>query len=242
MLALIDAIGEALDGRELTRAELAETVGDQRLSESWGSMLKPAAAAGALVFARGEGQTVRFTRPAWTPGDPAAAVAEVTRRYVRAGGPVTREDLARWWGTSPAEGGRMLRSLEGELVEVAVAGAPMWMLAEDAAEAAAGEPPSGVRLLPGFDQYVIAATRHAEALMPGPFKPRVHRPQGWISPVLLVDGLQAGVWRHERKGKRLLVAVEPFAPVPATARRAAEEEAERLAAFLGGELELTWAG
>ena len=41
VLALIDAIGEALDGRELTRAELAETVGDQRLSESWGSMLKP---------------------------------------------------------------------------------------------------------------------------------------------------------------------------------------------------------
>ena len=68
-----------------------------------------------------------------------------------------------------------------------------------------------MRLLPGFDQYVIAATRHAEALMPGAFKARVHRPQGWISPVLLVGGRMAGVWRHERKGKRLLVGVEPFA-------------------------------
>jgi len=241
VLALVEAIGAALDGRELTRAELAEALGDERLLESWGAVLKPAAASGALVFARGEGQKVRFTRPAWTPEDPAVALAEVTRRYLRAGGPVTREDLARWWGVKPPEGGRMLRALEGELAEVAVEGAPMWMLAADAADAAALEPPRGVRLLPGFDQYVIAATRQAEALMPGPFKARVHRPQGWISPVLLVDGRMAGVWRHERKGKRLLVGVEPFAPVAAAARRAAEEEAERLAAFLGGALELSWA-
>jgi len=227
-LRLIDAVGEA--------------VGDERLLESWGAMLKPAAAAGQLVFARGEGQKVRFTRPVWTPSDPAAALEEVARRYLRSAGPVTREDLARWWGASPAEGGRMLRSLDGELAEVAVAGAPMWMLAEDAVEAAALDPPSGVRLLPGFEQYVIAATRHAEPLMPGPFKARVYRPQGGISPVLLVDGQLAGVWRHERKGKRLLVDVEPFARVPAAARRDAGEEAERLAAFLGGALELNWSG
>jgi hypothetical protein len=43
-------------------------------------------------------------------------------------------------------------------------------------------------------------------------------------------------------GRRLLVTIEPFAgPLPARARRAAEAEAERLAAFAGGELELTWA-
>ena len=239
-LALVEAIGSALDGRSLTRAELAEAVGDERLLESWGSMLKPAAAAGALVFAPSDGQNVRFTRPSWTPSDPAGALEEVTRRYLRAGGPATREDVARWWGVSPAEGGRMLRALEDELAEVVVEGAPMWMLAADADDVCERAAASGVRLLPGFDQYVIAATLHAEALMPGPFKARVHRPQGWISPVLLVDGQLAGVWRHERKGKRLLVGIEPFARVAATARRAAEEEAERLAAFLGGSLELSW--
>ena len=41
-----------------------------------------------------------------------------------------------------------------------------------------------VRLLPAFDQYVICATLQAERLMPGPFKDRVYRPQGWLSPVL----------------------------------------------------------
>jgi hypothetical protein len=48
------------------------------------------------------------------------------------------------------------------------------------------------------------------------------------------------VWRHEKKGKRLAVQIEPFVKLPAWARRAAEEEGERLAKFLGGTLELTW--
>ena len=237
---LIASIGEALDGRELTRAELAAAVGDERLLESWGSMLKPAAAAGQLVFAPSDGQKVRFTRPDWSPEDPDAALAEAARRYLGAGGPVTREDVARWWGAAPAEGGRVLKALGDEVAPVTVEGAPMLLLREHVAEAAAAEPLRSVRLLPGFDQYVIAATRHAEQLMPGAFKARVHRPQGWISPVLLVGGRMAGVWRHERKGKRLLVGVEPFAPVPKWARAAAAAEAERLAGFLGGSLELTW--
>ena len=154
----------------------------------------------------------------WSPEDPDAALAEMTRRYLGAAGPATREDVARWWGTAPAAGGRMLKLLGDEVAPVTVEGAPMLLLREHVAEAAAAEPLRTVRLLPGFDQYVIAATLHAEALMPGPFKARVHRPQGWISPVLLVGGRMAGVWSHERKGKRLRVEVEPFAPVPKWAR------------------------
>jgi hypothetical protein len=98
-----------------------------------------------------------------------------------------------------------------------------------------------VRLLPAFDQYVITATRQAEHLMPGPFKARIYRPQGWLSPVLLVDGRMDGVWRQETRGRRLLVTIEPFVEPPARVRHAAEAEAERLAAWTGGQLELRWA-
>jgi hypothetical protein len=69
-----------------------------------------------------------------------------------------------------------------------------------------------------------------------------YRPQGWLSPVLLVDGRMEGVWRHERKGKRLAVRIEPFGEQPGWVRRAAEGEAERLSQFLGGELDLVWSG
>jgi len=95
-LELIAAIGEALDGRELTRAELA-------------ALEQP------LVADRG------------------AALAEVTRRYLGAAGPATREDLARWWGGAPAEGGRMLNALGDEVAPVTVAGAPRFLRREHVA-------------------------------------------------------------------------------------------------------------
>jgi Winged helix DNA-binding domain len=255
---LNDAVAAALDGRLLTREELAATVGERtgsqrlgdKLLESWGALLKPAAALGLLCFAPNQGQQVRFTRPdtwlgGWADHDPEAAMGEVTRRFLAASGPVTREDFARWWGIpSPAKAGRLLEGLGEEVARVEVEGTAAYALAADlpGLAGAGGGGRGAVRLLPAFDQYVVTATRQAERLMPGPFKARVYRPQGWLSPVLLVGGRMDGVWRQEARGRRLLVTIEPFAgPPPAWARRAAEAEAERLAAFGGGELELRWA-
>jgi uncharacterized protein YcaQ len=254
---LNQAVAEALDGRLLTREELATRVGEltsprlgDKLRGSWGALLKPAAALGLVCFAPGQGQQVRFTRPdtwlgGWTGHDPEQAMDGVTRRFLAASGPVTREDFARWWGIpSPARAARLLQRLGEEVARVEVEGTAAYALAADLAGLAAAEPgePPAVRLLPAFDQYVVTATLQAERLMPGPYKARVYRPQGWLSPVLAVGGRMAGVWRQEVRGRRLLVTVEPFAgPPPARVRRAAEREAERLAAFSGAELELRWA-
>src|ERR687886_179625 len=68
---LITAIPEALDGRMLTREELAQEVGrlvgsedlGNKLRHSWGALLKPAAFRGHLIFAPSVGQNVRFARP-----------------------------------------------------------------------------------------------------------------------------------------------------------------------------------
>jgi hypothetical protein len=49
-----------------------------------------------------------------------------------------------------------------------------------------------------------------------------------------------GVWRQEAKGRRLRVTIEPFVPLPGWARRAAEGEAQQLAAWSGAELELAF--
>ena len=94
--------------------------------------------------------------------------------------------------------------------------------------------------MPVFDQYVVGATLHAGALLPAPeLRQRVYRRQGWLTPVVLVDGRMDGVWRWERKGRALSVAVEPFVKLGADVRAAVEAEAERLAGFLGGALRLT---
>ncbi len=48
-----------------------------------------------------------------------------------------------------------------------------------------------------------------------------------------------GVWSHERKGERLIVEVEPFGRPTRAERAGLQTEAEALARFLGGELELS---
>jgi uncharacterized protein YcaQ len=253
---LIDAIGEALDGELRTREELGAAVAritgsrelEDKVQGSWGPYLKPASYRGRLCFGPSDGQRVRFTRPdAWLgrelePEDPDAALLEIARRHLGAFGPAAREDLARWWGVSPAQGGRMLKALGEKVVQVEVDGTTGWMLRAHAAEAAAAEPVELVRLLPGFDMWTIGAARDAAPLLDPAEKKRVYRNQGWISPVLLVNGRMDGVWKHERKGKRLVVAIEPFGKLPKRARAEAEAEAERLAGFLGGALELSWSG
>jgi Winged helix DNA-binding domain len=251
---LLDAVGEALDGRVLTREELADEVarltgsprlGD-KLRESWGALLKPAAALGRLCFAPSKGQQVRFTRPdswlgGWREHDPEQALLEVFRRFLAASGPVTREDVTRWWGVpSAAQVQRRIERLGEEVTVVDVDGTSAYLLAADVAGLAGAAPSRSVRLLPAFDQYVVTATRQADHLTPGPFTQRIYRPQGWLSPVLLVGGRMDGVWRQEAKGRRLRVTIEPFATLPGWARRAAEGEAERMAAWSGAELELAF--
>jgi hypothetical protein len=49
-----------------------------------------------------------------------------------------------------------------------------------------------------------------------------------------------GTWRHGLKGNHIKVVIEPFVKVPQWARRGADQEAERLAAFFGSTLQLKW--
>ena len=249
------AIGAALDGRVLTREELMRAAAQitgaplpKHAMNSWGTVLRPAAFAGRLCFGPSEGQRVRFTRPdSWLgptyrpPMEAKAAAAGVTRRYLAVYGPATADDFAKWWGGGGITGARRwIEALGDEAEEVEVEGTRAWMLAADARGARQSAPAKVVRLLPGFDPYVIGASRHAHHLMADVPRGRVYRQQGWISAVLLVDGRMMGVWRHQLKGSRLEVAVEPFGRVPAWVRRGAAEEAERLAKFVGGSLELAW--
>ncbi|MEA2716432.1 MAG: hypothetical protein QOI99_749, partial [Actinomycetota bacterium] len=255
---MVDAVAEALDGPTLdgpglTREELAAEVAritaspelGQKLLGSWGSTLKPATYQGQLCFGPTRGRNVTFVRPdRWlpeltvVPGD--EAMATITRRFLALNGPVTRDDLARWWAVSPAAAGRRIKALGDEVAEVDVDGSRMWMPAADVEAAAAGGPPGAARLLPAFDQFVIGSTRQADHLLPGPYRSRVYRPQGWISPVVVVDGRMAGIWKHERKGGRLRVTIEPFVELEPWARRQLEDEAGRLGAYFQAESDISW--
>jgi hypothetical protein len=253
---LTEAIGTVLDGCVMTREELAQKVGRLTGSRkfaaklaygSWGTILKPAAMTGRLCFGPSVGQRVRFTHPGgWlatkaAPMDSQAATLAVTRRFLSAYGPVTHHEFAVWWGGCGVLTARQwIGALGDEVSLVDVEGAQAWMLAADAREAREASPQRSVRLIPAFDQYVIGASGHAERLLPGDLRNRVYRPQGWISPVLLVNGFMQGVWRHKIKGTQVEIVIEPFVRVPGWVSRAAAHEAELLSVFLGCKLHLAW--
>ncbi|MDQ4144104.1 MAG: winged helix DNA-binding domain-containing protein, partial [Actinomycetota bacterium] len=130
--ALLAAIPQALDGRVLTREELAREVGRrmsspalaEKLRESWGALLKPSAFRGDLCFAPSEGRNVCFARPnewlaSWEEVPSDVAIRDVVRRYLTAYGPAGREEFARWFGArSPAEAERLIRRLGDEVTRV----------------------------------------------------------------------------------------------------------------------------
>lgn len=257
--AVIDSVRKALDGTTLTREQLADAVGEQttdRLGEklrgSWGTLLKPAAFEGHLVFGPSvrdqQGQRVRFVRPdQWLEQpdllamDPDEALDQVLTRYLAASGPSTREELARWWYQTPAEAGRVLKRLGDAVQEVDVEGTKTYALTDQLKDLKKAKPPKGnVKLLPAFDQYVITATKQVEHFTPGPVGDRIYRKQGWLSAVVLVDGRMDGIWKHEVKGNAVQVSVEPFVPFSAKTRKAVERDAERLSGYLGKTLRLDW--
>jgi uncharacterized protein YcaQ len=246
-------IDRALRGKILTRTELAEAVTKlgatpemvEGMLGSWGGYLKQASFSGYLCFAPNDGQQARFTHPAtWLRKPPVQLDSDkafdvLTTRYLATYGPATARDLGHWWGINQGQAKRRLAAIGDVATEVTIDGERYWMLTNDVAELAATEPLNVVRLLPAFDQWVVCASRRVPALLDPKYRRRIYRLQGWVSPVLLVNGHMAGVWKHERKGGTVSVEIEPFAKLPRWTRIHIAAEAERLAAFVGGDLKLT---
>lgn len=223
--ALIDAVGAALSDEPMTKDEIVAAVGTGRsrvvrewLRSGWGGLLKPVARRGLLCFGPSRGTSVTFVRPSvwlrdWREVDPEAALADLARRYLRAYGPATKRDFARWSGPSFARlANASWSSIADERVPVSVDGDAKEMLASDVDALVASRPARSVRLLPLFDPYLMGHASR-DHLFDRVHAPKVSRTAGWISAVVLVDGRVTGTWTHEIVGDALRLHVVPFAPL-----------------------------
>jgi hypothetical protein len=147
------------------------------------------------------------------------------RRYLAAFGPASRADIASFTGlplkTIDAVTARLpLRIFRTEddeqLLDVPGAALPP------------PDAPAPVRFLPTWDASLLVHARRTE-ILPERFRPRIFNtkmPQSIGT--FLVDGQVAGTWRLEG-GHVMTSAFEPFSRV---AKRAVEQEAAALAAFM----------
>ena len=247
MERLIDTIGEVLDDdRPRTRAELADEIGGrlgpqaaELMRSSWGSALKVASDRHYLVQSAEGEAGVRFIRASrwidgWRDEDPTAALAKLVERYLAVYGPATLTELLRWWGVSErAVMKPIIAELGTKVTEVEVDGVRAFARSADIDSIESTRKTRGqVLLVGGFDPFIVGAGLR-EQLIPLASLKRVSRTAGWISPVVLVDGVAAGVWDMQRANGRLTVTVEAFGTMDGKVRTGLDAAAARVATALG---------
>ena len=175
---------------------------------------------------KGRPLAVFHAHPEPEPVDVLAARTELVRRYLAAFGPSTRADIADWSGLRVADFAPALEQMGPlrrfedengrELLDVPRAPLPP------------ADTPAPVRFLPKWDNTLLA---HADRrrVLPEELRKAVIAKNGDVTQTFLVDGLVAGSWSADKRGK---VAIAPFAPLPRVARREVEDEAARLEAWL----------
>ncbi len=176
-------------------------------------------------------------KPAGPPLDGDAALAELTRRYLRGYGPAGFRDLAAWSGLPIGTARRGVELVRDELREIATG------LFAPATEQPADTPPEPpaepvVRLLGAFDTYLLGYADRGTVLDPR-YAKRIQAGGGLIHPAVLVDGRVVGRWRLRRERAGGQVVVAPFEPLDPELVPLVAAEAADVGRFLDTELGLT---
>jgi hypothetical protein len=252
-----DVVGERLaGGGRMTRAALVEELsraGIETAGQHAYHLLWYVSQIGVTCVGPNQGKEQTFVLlDEWAPQQRAlegeAALAELALRYFRSHGPTTRQDFAGWAGITAAEAKTGIAGAGGVLAEAVYAGVPVWMavdLPDRAAAIVAGADAQRVRLLPGFDEFMLGykdrtiplPREHGQRIVPGN--------NGIFLPTVVIDGRVVGTWRRAvkrtAKSARVEVRPEPFAPLPARRAKALEAAARDYARYLGLELVLAQA-
>ena len=246
---VVAAVADALRDDELTGDELTEAVvartgawaGD-RVMEAFGGTPWPrwveamgvASNLGVMCFAPNKGRKVAYTSPQrWSPGFAPAAngAVELLHAYLRSYGPATQAHFAKWLAAPKRWVNELFERADLEQVDGG------WVVRGDTSWP--DEPPAGLRLLPYFDAYAVGS-HPREVVFPGRASERaLSAGQAGNFPVLLVDGVVAGVWHQKRSGRRIVVTVEPFAALSRAHSAELDREVARVGDFLEGRPELT---
>jgi hypothetical protein len=240
-VAALKALGEATASQLVaTDPELARPL---RLAAGKSYEAKVSAGTRLLIVLAAEGHIVRgrprgswiSTQYQWSPMEtwvgpierlPAPeARAELVRRWLRASGPATEDDVKWWTGWTLGQARAALSAVDATPVDLGE-GAGGYVLPDDVEPEPAVEGP--VRLLPALDPTAMG-WRHREWYV-GPHKARLFDSYGNIGPTVWCDGRIVGGWAQRGDGRIATALLEDIGTEDAAA---VEGEAARLEEWLG---------
>ena len=188
---------------------------------------------GPIVHAPSGGPWTFGPRPAYVgaaaqerPGDPAASVRFLVRRYLEGFGPATMADIAQFGTILRPPIKAALEELGDELVlyegpgKATLYDVPGGPLPDE-------DTPAPPRLMAMWDSTLMAYADRGR-MMPAEYRKVVMRNNGDVLPTILVDGHVAGVWRPVEDG----IEVSAFHRLAEDDWHGLETEARRLRAFL----------
>ena len=193
-----------------------------------------------LVMVPGEGRwgyprIASFALAEEMLGRPIAAPAPeaLVRRYLGAFGPASVADVQAWSGVGSMKG--VLDAMRGELAVFAdERGRELFDLPD--APRPGADAPAPVRLLPEFDNLVLAHDDRTRVIA-DEHRPRVTTKNLRVRATFLVDGFVAGTWTIEVKRRVATLCLEPFGALGTRAAAALRDEGERLVRFVEPEAE-----
>ncbi|WP_211588731.1 DNA glycosylase AlkZ-like family protein [Allorhizocola rhizosphaerae] len=246
---LREAVREALADGPLTRDELGAAVTARpkfghlgfAFADGAGTLLKPLAWQADMSFGPPRDGRATFqrldTNPRWAGlPDLDEAGMRAVEAYFRAYGPATPDHVHYWLGNGLGAGRRRIQSwiaaFGDRLALVHIEGESAYILREDLEDLAATPASAAVRLLPGYDQWVLGPGTADAHVVPPARRTLVSRGAN----IVIVGGVVSGTW--SLSGGQVVAAW--FAEAgPPPAREALADEVARLATILGRPLQPT---
>ena len=205
------AVREAVDEHPLTPRELGAALSARPryahlreifAHDPW-TLLKALAWQGDLTFGPPRDGEPTFQLLAQNPRwaglpDLADAGRHAIEAYLRAYGPTTADHLQYWLGAGLSAGRKRIQGwitdLDDRLARVVVEGSAAFMLTEDVDDLLGTEPTGVVRLLPGYDQWVLGPGTADATIVPPADRAAVSRGAALV----VAGGVVAGTWSMGR--------------------------------------------
>lgn len=230
------AIGALSGGIALTRDELHavfERAGEPTTGQRGYHMLWYLSQTGTLCFGPpSEKQQTFVLFEEWIRHsrtlDRAEALGEFVARYFCSHGPATIRDFAWWSSLTLTEARVGLAIAQESLASFDRDGERYYFAEENGPEPG----PDGIRLLPGFDEYLLGyqdrrpqlAAQHAERIVPGS--------NGMFMPTIVRDGEVIGTWKRTVSRRGVALAAGPFTALSERSRLGFERAGTKYARFL----------
>jgi hypothetical protein len=239
-LSLRKAVREALADGPLTHDELGAEVTARRafrhLRSAFGgsdTLLKPLTWQGDMSFGPPRNGRATFqrldTNPRWAGlPDLDRAGQQAVETYFRTYGPATPRHVQYWLGEGLGVGRKRIQSwiadLCDRLTEVDVEGEPAYVLSEDLVELTSTPATRAVRLLPGYDQWVLGPGTADAHVVPPARRKLVSRKANLV----VAGGAVSGTWTLTDDE----VVTAWFAEAGRAPKTALADEVQRLATIL----------